>query len=159
MAATVRGGAAFKQRLAQIASDLSSGKSLKVGFLADATYDDGTPVALVAAANEFGKMVVTREGESYFQLPRPFFRNMISANSGQWPGDFSQLIRSSNYDTRIALGLMGERIKNQLQGSIREFNSPPLAESTIKSKGFDKPLIDTDHMLNSVDYAVDGGDE
>ncbi|MMZ41449.1 hypothetical protein D3C76_1207940 [compost metagenome] len=159
MAATVRGGAAFKQRLAQIASNLSSGKSLKVGFLADATYADGTQVALVAAANEFGKMVVTREGESYFQLPRPFFRNMISAKSGQWPGDFSQLIRSSNYDARIALGLMGERIKNQLQGSIREFNSPPLAESTIKSKGFDKPLIDTDHMLNSVDYAVDGGDE
>ncbi|MFN1150338.1 hypothetical protein ACJ0RR_000438, partial [Serratia liquefaciens] len=96
MVTTVRGGAAFKQRLAQIASGLSSGKSLKVGFLADATYADGTPVALVAAANEFGKMVVTREGESYFQLPRPFFRNMISAQSGQWPGDFSQLIRSSN---------------------------------------------------------------
>lgn len=159
MAATVRGGTAFKQSLAQIASNLSSGKSLKVGFLADATYEDGTPVALVAAANEFGKMVVTREGESYFQLPRPFFRNMISAKSGQWPGDFSQLIRSSNYDARTALGLMGERIKNQLQGSIREFNSPPLAESTIKRKGFDKPLIDSDHMLNSVDYAVDGGEE
>ena len=159
MATTVRGGTAFKQRLTQIASNLSSGKSLKVGFLADATYDDGTPVALVAAANEFGKMVMTKAGEYYFQLPRPFFRNMISANSAQWPGEFSQLIRSSNYDARLALGLMGERIKSQLQESIRELNSPPLAESTIKHKGFDKPLIDSDHMLNSVDYAVDGGDE
>ncbi|HID8378190.1 TPA: hypothetical protein ACXIIV_001127 [Serratia marcescens] len=159
MGASVRGGAAFKTRLAQIADGLSSGKSLKVGFLADATYEDGTPVALVAAANEFGKMVMTKAGESYFQLPRPFFRNMISANSAQWPGEFSQLIRSSNYDARLALGLMGERIKSQLQDSIRELNSPPLAESTIKRKGFDKPLVDTGHMQNSVDYAVDGGDE
>lgn len=84
---------------------------------------------------------------------------MISANSAQWPGEFSQLIRSSNYDARLALGLMGERIKSQLQDSIRELNSPPLAESTIKRKGFDKPLVDTGHMQNSVDYAVDGGDE
>jgi hypothetical protein len=84
---------------------------------------------------------------------------MISANSTQWPGEFSQLIRSSNYDARLALGLMGERIKSQLQDSIRELNSPPLAESTIKRKGFDKPLVDTGHMQNSVDYAVDGGDE
>lgn len=159
MASSVRGGAAFRQRLAQVSADLSSGKNLKVGFLADATYEDGTPVALVAAANEFGKTVVTREGESYFQLPRPFFRNMISANSAQWAGEFSQLIRSSNHDARVALGLMGERIKGQLQGAIREFNSPPLAEATIKRKGFDKPLIDSGHMLNSVDYAVDGGDE
>ncbi|HGM5253381.1 TPA: hypothetical protein ACKP06_000403 [Serratia marcescens] len=159
MGSSVRGGAAFKARLAQISDGLSSGKSLKVGFLADATYEDGTPVALVAAANEFGKMVMTKAGESYFQLPRPFFRNMISANSAQWPGEFSQLIRSSNYDARLALGLMGERIKSQLQDSIRELNSPPLAESTIKRKGFDKPLVDTGHMQNSVDYAVDGGDE
>ncbi|MEN4244501.1 hypothetical protein P9A06_07915 [Serratia marcescens] len=159
MGASVRGGAAFKARLEQIADGLSSGKSLKVGFLADATYEDGTPVALVAAANEFGKMVMTKAGESYFQLPRPFFRNMISANSAQWPGEFSQLIRSSNYDARLALGLMGERIKSQLQDSIRELNSPPLAESTFKRKGFDKPLVDTGHMQNSVDYAVDGGDE
>lgn len=158
MSSIVRGGAAFKERLAQITASLSTGKSLKVGFLSGATYDDGTPVALVAAANEFGKMVTTKTGESYFQLPRPFFRNMISANSTQWPGEFSQLIRASNFDARLSLGLMGERIKNQLQGSIREFNSPPLAESTIKRKGFDKPLIDSDHMLNSVDYSVEGGD-
>lgn len=159
MASSVRGGTAFRQRLAQYAADLSSGKNLKVGFLADATYEDGTPVALVAAANEFGKMVMTKAGESYFQLPRPFFRNMISANSVQWPGEFSQLIRASNYDARMALGLMGEHIKGQLQASIRELSSPPLAESTIRRKGFDKPLIDSGHMLNSVDYAVDGGDD
>ncbi|EFE93999.1 hypothetical protein [Serratia odorifera] len=155
----VSGGAAFKERLAQIAAGLSTGKSLKVGFLADATYEDGTPVALVAAANELGKMIMTKAGESYFQLPRPFFRNMIATHSGQWPGEFSQFIKASNYDARVALGLMGERIKGQLQASIRELKSPPLAESTIGQKGFDKPLIDSNHMVNSADYAVDGGDE
>ncbi|MHC5174345.1 hypothetical protein [Serratia rhizosphaerae] len=157
--AGVSGGAAFKQRLRQIAAGLSSGKSVKVGFLANATYADGTPVALVAAANELGKMVVAQDGESYFQLPRPFFRNMISASKGGWPGEFSRFVRASNYDARVALGLMGERIKGQLQSSIRELKSPPLADSTIAQKGFDKPLIDSSHMVNSADYVVDGGDE
>jgi hypothetical protein len=36
---------------------LSSGDDLKVGFLEGAKYPDGTPVALVAATNEFGGTV------------------------------------------------------------------------------------------------------
>ena len=49
---------------------------------------------------------------------------------------------------------MGLGIKGQLQQSIIETNAPPLAESTVARKGFEKPLVDTSHMLNSVDFEV-----
>jgi len=54
----------------------------------------------------------------------------------------------------VALARMGEGIAGQLRESIQSTNSPPLAESTIEAKGFEKPLIDTGHMWNSVAYEV-----
>jgi hypothetical protein len=79
---------------------------------------------------------------------------MIAANSPAWPLEVGKVIKAVDFDGGKALQLMGERIKDQLQGSIRELVEPPLSPYTIKKKGFDKPLIDTGHMLNSVDYDV-----
>lgn len=47
---------------------------------------------------------------------------------------------------------MGDGIRGQLQTSIRDWTTPPNSPDTIAKKGFNKPLIDTSHMLNSVDY-------
>ncbi len=101
--------------------------------------------------------------------PRPFFRRMIAVNSGKWPSEIAAVLKSENYDTQRALNIMGERIKSQLQTSIRELTDPPLAASTIKKKsggkneegagyGPEKPLIEKGHMLNSVDYEIVGGE-
>ena len=49
---------------------------------------------------------------------------------------------------------MGQGISGQLKQSIVDTNEPPLAASTIARKGFAKPLVDTGHMLQSVDYEV-----
>lgn len=51
------GGDKLMEHLQSIAKGLSSGDDLKVGFLEGAKYPDGTPVALVAATNEFGGTV------------------------------------------------------------------------------------------------------
>jgi hypothetical protein len=64
------------------------------------------------------------------------------------------LAKASDYDGDKVLALMGEDIKGTLQQSINNFQSPPLAPSTIDAKGFAKPLIDTSHMLNSIAYEV-----
>ncbi|EAP7890140.1 hypothetical protein EOG09_16135 [Salmonella enterica] len=152
----VTGGRQFRQKLKQAADSLKSGKSLKVGFLEGATYPDGTPVALVAAANEFGRMVSGRAGELYYQLPRPFFRGMIAEKSPEWGSSMEYLLQANNLNTDIALDLLGQHIRGQLMNSIIELESPPLADSTVKKKGFEKPLIETGHMMNSVDYSVDG---
>jgi hypothetical protein len=52
------------------------------------------------------------------------------------------------------LDLMGTAIKGQLQQAIVDFVGIPLAPATIARKGTDKQLVDTGHMLASVDYEV-----
>ncbi|WP_210461680.1 hypothetical protein [Pantoea ananatis] len=147
---TFSGGDALQKKLAEIAERIGDPKTLRVGFLEGATYPDGESVAMVAAANEFG-------GPGMNRPPRPFFRRMLAEKSPQWGDDLGKIALAVNYDASALFGLMGERIKEQLQGSIRDFTDPVLAQSTIQRKGFDKPLIDTGHMLNSVDYDVKDG--
>ena len=130
--------------LEDIARKMGGGE-VAVGFMEGATYPDGTPVAAVAFWNEFG---------SVGQPARPFFRQMIAAESPTWPDKMAKLAKATDYDGPRVLALMGEDIKGALQQSINDFTTPALAESTIEAKGFAKPLIDTSHLLNSVAYEV-----
>ncbi|MCK6993118.1 hypothetical protein [Enterobacter asburiae] len=131
--------------LNKIASGLSD-LQLKAGFLEGSTYPDGTPVPMVAATNEFGNPANN-------QPPRPYFRNTIAAHEGEWQEAMTRLIENGG-DTRDALSLLGEIIVDDIKESIRTLDAPPLSPVTIARKGFDKPLIDTSNMLNSVSYEV-----
>ncbi|ELY3738967.1 hypothetical protein SMX82_002356 [Cronobacter sakazakii] len=133
-----------------MAERLGEGKVLRVGFLENATYPDGQQVAMVAAANEFGNPANN-------QPPRSAFRNMISDHKDEWPENIASIAQATDFDGERTLGLMGELIKSQLQDSIRELTEPPLSPVTVAKKGFDKPLIDTSHELNSVDYDIKDG--
>lgn len=146
--AAIKGGDKLEAALAELAEKVSRPGTLKVGFFENATYPDGTSVAMVAAINEYG-------APSRGQPPRPFFRNMIAEKSPTWPDAIANLLKTNNYDATKTLELVGEGIKGQLVQSINELVSPPLAESTIRRKGFDKPLIDTSVMINSVGYKVE----
>lgn len=141
------GAPALMKKLEEIAKKMGAG-SVSVGFMEGATYPDGTSVAAVAYWNEFGV-------PSHGQPPRPFFRQMIEKESPSWPKKMAKLAKDTDYNGPRVLALMGEDIKGGLQESINNLTDPPLAESTIKAKGFSKPLIDSSHMLNSVDYEVD----
>jgi hypothetical protein len=148
--ATLSGGDELQKRLAEIATNLGDGKTLRVGFLEGATYPDGKSVPMIAAANEFGDPAMNRP-------PRPFFRNMIADKSPEWPEDLVKIAETTGYEVETMLGMMGEHIKGQLQGSIRDLMEPALSPVTIAKKGFSKPLIETSHMLNSVDYDIKDG--
>ncbi|HAU4295839.1 MULTISPECIES: hypothetical protein [Serratia] len=147
---TFSGGAALEAKLAELAEKLGDGKTLRVGFLEGATYPDGKSVPMVAAANEYGDPAMNRP-------PRPSFRNMIAEKSPEWPQDIAKIAEATGYDAETMLGLMGDHIKGQLQGSIRDLMEPALSPVTIAKKGFSKPLIETSHMLNSVDYDIKDG--
>jgi len=147
-AVSLKGGEALVRRLEDMAKKMGDGGSLRVGFLEGATYPDGTPVALVAAVNEFGR-------PDRNQPPRPFFRSMIAEKQKDWPRALGAVAKNSDYDIDKTLGQMGEGIKGQLQESIRHLDSPALSPVTVARKGFEKPLVDTGHMMNSVDYEVD----
>ena len=144
--ATLSGGDKLTSALAKIAQSLAKPVTLRVGFLEDATYPDGQSVAEVAAFNEFG----TSKAPA-----RPFFRNMIADKSGGWPKAIAANLKASDYDIDKTMHLMGAGIKGQLQQAINDFSGVPLAASTIKRKGSSKQLIDTAHMLNSVNYEVE----
>ena len=120
---------------------------LRVGFLEGATYPDGTSVPLVAFIQDSGSTARNIP-------PRPFFRNMIANKSHEWPDALRGFLQATDYDGRRSLELLGEGIAGQLRQSIVDTNLPPLAPATIQRKGFDKPLVDTGHMLNSVNKEV-----
>lgn len=145
--AQVSGGDRLRAELARIAANLSQGGTLRVGFLENATYPDGKPVAMIAAIQNWGA-----PGAGI--PPRPFFSNMVRDKSERWPGALALNLRANDYDARLALQLMGEGIAGQLRQSIRDTNTPPLAPSTIARKGHAKPLVDSGIMLGSVDYDV-----
>lgn len=146
--ATMNGGAKLRAALREIANGLTGQNVIvRVGFLEGARYPDGKPVAMIAAIQEYG-------APSVGIPPRPFFRNMIKDKSEEWPAGIAIQLKETDYDAPMTMARTGEAIAGQLRQSIIDTNMPPLAESTIRRKGFDKPLVDTGHMLNSINYEV-----
>jgi hypothetical protein len=159
--AAIKGGQKALSALQKIARSLSSASVVKVGFLAGATYPDGKPVAMIAAIQEFG-------APSRNIPPRPYFRNMIAAKKAEWPKSIATNLKANDYDAFQTLLETGEAVSGQLRKSIIDTNSPPLSPRTLAARGYTgkaydstdpktfgaKPLVDTGHMLNSVDYEV-----
>lgn len=145
--ATISGGDRATRYLRHLGDQLRGGPHVRVGFLSGATYPDGTSVALVAAINEFG-------APSRGQPPRPFFRNMIKKNSASWPDAVAGLMRAHDNDVATVLDLVGQGVAGQLRQSIVDLDTPLLAASTVARKGNAKPLVDTGHMLQSIDHEV-----
>lgn len=181
---TISGGDRLQGRLDEIARSLGTAKKVSVGYMAGATYpdEDHTPVAMVAAIQNFGA-----PGAGI--PPRPFFSGMVRDHKGEWPEDLKQALEAQDYDAERALGTMGLLIKEELQESVRETYEPPLSPVTVMLRGMrsvggpdfrvtgatvgeaaqrvkegktnygasTKPLIDTPaaHLLNSADYTVE----
>lgn len=141
--ASLSGGGDMQGYLQGIAKKIQDAGILRVGFLEGATYPDGTSVPEVAAKNEYGAKGVPM---------RPYFRTMIKNKKANWAVSIGQVLANNNYDIDKTWQLMGGGIRGQLQQSIRDWVKPPNSAETIERKGFNKPLIDTSHMLNSVDY-------
>jgi hypothetical protein len=119
----------WQRYLRQISQKIATAKTLRVGFLEDAKYPDGTSVAMVAAVNEFGQTRVHPN-----QPPRPFFRRMIAENSSKWGPALAKMLAAHNYDAAVCLDLLGAEIAGELQQSIADFTSPGLAPVTIARK-------------------------
>ena len=146
------------EALERLADQMNRAK-LEVGFFDTAKYPDGTPVAYVAAIQEFGHP----EGN----IPsRPFFRNAIKANEQKWGETAGRLIASA-VEGKIpkgqALDRLGALMAGDVQESILDGDFEPLKQATLdarqskkRTQGVaSKPLIDTGHMMRSVDYVVE----
>ena len=122
--------------------------SVRVGVLENATYPDGTPVAMVAFWNEYG----TRTSPV-----RAFFRTTVSENKKNWVLSVQNLMKIHN-DPKQVMGLIGVHMQEQIVQSINTWSDPPNSAYTIAKKGFDKPLVERGIMMRSIKSEVGDGE-
>ena len=135
------------------AAKQSNVPSVDIGFFSTARYQDGTPVAAVAAANEFG----VRLSDGGTEIPeRPFFRRAIARMEEELPALLESQIENGVLDPAAA-GRTGAWIAGKVQDSIVRMRQPPNSPATIARKGSSNPLIDTGHMRQSVTWKVNDG--
>ena len=148
--AKIVGGAKLKEVLDRAEKNKSRrAKQIKVGFFADAKYQDAdqTSVAAIAAINEFGRGHVPE---------RPFFRRSIAELEAALPKELRGLVDPETMTISASdAAKIGSFAADIIRGQIRAMQDPPNAPATIKRKGSDSPLQDTDKMLDSVDYEVE----
>ena len=120
---------------------------IQVGFQGDQKYEDGTSIAQVAAVNEFGALDIPE---------RPFMRQSFENHEGELQAacDAAQRLVSSGGSAEQALQQIGVVAKGLVQDEIVNGGFAPKAESTIKKKGSEQPLIDTGTMRQSVNFVV-----
>ena len=120
---------------------------IQVGFQGDQKYEDGTSIAQVAAVNEFGASDIPE---------RPFMRQSFENHEGELQAvcDAAQRLVSSGGSAEQALQQVGVVAKGLVQDEIVNGGFAPNAESTIKKKGSEQPLIDTGTMRQSVNFVV-----
>lgn len=126
-------------------------KQVKVGYFPTSRYPDGKPVAGVAVVQEFGSV-------SRRIPPRPTFGPAVEGSRQMQRDAIAAAVRravSGRQTVEQGLEQLGAAVVGEVQKAISELDSPPLAESTIRSKAHNKPLIDSGMMLQSVTYVVE----
>lgn len=134
--------------------------SVRVGWAEAARYQDGTPVAVAAANNEFGDA-----GRGI--PPRPFMRPTAAAEGPQWRALAERGFRSaaqSGRPIRDVYDILGHKVSGDIAKAIAQVMDPPLAPATVAARAArtatkqagSKPLVDTGVMLNSLTHEVTG---
>lgn len=131
-------------------------RTVLVGYPEDAgNYDDGTPVAMVAAVHEFGNDNVPA---------RPTLR--IGVNNAQddireFIDDQTALVVSGDATPKSVMDGVGSLAVASVQQKIVNLKTPPLKESTIARRRLksSNPLVDTREMEKSVTFVVGTGKE
>lgn len=125
-------------------------KGYKIGWPADATYPDGTPVAEVALYNEFGTPDATNP------IPeRPFFRR-ANRHFSRIAGRLITKFVKDGQITRSSTHKLAQAHQRLVQESIVILQSPPNAEATVAQKGSSNPLIDTGLMRRTINHELIG---
>lgn len=91
--------------------------------------------------------------------PRPFMHQTIQNHKKEWTPIFNKLLKKNGGNVDKAFNSLGAVIKGQVVDTIINGEFEPNAPSTIAKKGFDKPLIETSDMKNSVSWAVIEGNK
>jgi len=105
------------------------GKMVKAGFglLGRPVYEDGAPVAYVAAIQEYG---APARG-----IPaRPFMKPALDAHKAEWGktlGDGAKAVLHGQATAEQAFERTGLQMQGDIQAQIEATNSPPLSDVTL----------------------------
>lgn len=131
---------------------------LQVGFFDTRQYPDGTPVAYVAAVQEFG-----HPGGGI--PPRPFMRPALAQHKKEIVDELQRGSRAAmrgSLTVKQVLTQVGGAVAGHVQEAVTAITTPELSEGTLKArqsrkktKGVSKkPLVDTGYLLASIDSQV-----
>ena len=118
------GGDALKRILASLSGKLRNAKEVAVGYPEGSKYPDGTPFAVMAAANNYGN-------PSNGTPPRPFFSNAVQAGKKTWGPLLADQLKAQGYDAAKALETTGTQMAFNIAESLVATNGPPLSPVTL----------------------------
>lgn len=131
----------MKETIARIGSIRGKWPDLKVGLFGE--------LAERALFNEFGTRTIP---------VRSFIRSTFDEerdNLTRFRDELIPKVLSGRLSIERALRMIGEYFALKVKEKIVLLDSPPNAPSTIRKKGFDDPLRETDAMLNGVEVRVE----
>lgn len=151
----VSGGNRIGQRLDEIRRRVQRNSGVYVGLPKGAgSYEDGTPIAVIGAVQEFG----SADGH----IPeRSFLRVPLAANTQLFRQIFKELMPQVLGGQMTMFQLMesvGARAAAVSQEAISAGIAPPNAPSTIARKGSSTPLVDTGFLRQNITYVVEDGE-
>ena len=129
----------------------------QIGWFESARYDEETPVAMVAAQNEFGNPEKNIP-------PRPFIRPAISDHSKVWQqlvASGAKAIAAGNETATSVMEAVTATAAGQIRDKIKEVYSPSLSPVTLlkrlndldKARGIKRPRQKQEDRV--VDFIVD----
>jgi hypothetical protein len=175
---TLKGGEGLEKALSEIAKNISKAASVDVGFLEGSTYPDGTNTAMVAAIQEFGAPKVGIPPRPFFrtmiEAKSPEWGdavgNLLIANNydgsktlGQTGAAIKGQLQESIIDTynpplsQVTLMLRKMRADDPdlvVTGKTVGEAARRVADGESIEGVSTKPLVDSGHLLNSVDFEV-----
>lgn len=176
--AELKGGERLEAALNELARKVERAGTVRVGFLEGATYPDGTSVAMVAATQNFGAPARGIPPRPFFtnmvkdKSPRwaEQLAGLLEAND--WDvdralnqmgagiaGQLRQAIVDTNAPPLSAITLMLRQMKYEdpeliVTGATVGEAARRVAAGESYADAPTKPLVDSSHMLQSVDYEV-----
>lgn len=113
--------------------------------------DEGSEIIVRAATNEFGS-------EDGHVPERSFIRSTAKAQEDAWGklanNAAAAALKPGGGGTEQALGLLGTVMQGDIRQAIVDIKDPPNADSTIRRKKSDNPLVDSGRMRSAVTYKV-----
>lgn len=149
---SVSGGDRLGTRLRQIIERMQKNSGVLVGVPAGTgAYEDGAPIAVIAAVHEFGSADGNIPERSFLRVP-------LRQNTDLFKAMFrSQMAKVAKGELTMfqAMDQIGMKAAGVSKEAIEAGLSPGNSEATKQRKGSDTPLIDTGQLWQSITHIVE----